>query len=217
MAVIGLGWMTIGAIALAVLGIALGLASFAALFSGRLFAFVVRAVFATCFVVAGGVLGIVSLGLEGVQALTREDTAARISLRQTGNQRVEATVRFADGRSEIYDIAGDEVYIDAHVLKWTPTMNRFGLHTSYRLDRIGGRYRTLAQENTARRTIYALSPPMLVDLVALRQRAPKVMDEFLDAEYGSATFVPVSGPSELEVRVSTSGLLIRPTSGTAAP
>jgi hypothetical protein len=206
----GLGWMTIGAIALGVLGIALGLASFAALFSGRLFAFVIRAVFGTFFVIASGVLGIVSLGLEGVQAMTREDTAARISLRPTGSQRFDATVKFADGRTEVYDIAGDEIYIDAHILKWTPTMNRFGLHTSYRLDRIGGRYRTLAQENTARRTIYALSPPLLVDLVALRQRAPSVMNEFLDAEYGSATFVPVTGPSDLEVRVSTSGLLVRP-------
>lgn len=206
----GLGWMTIGAIALGVLGIALGLASFAALFSGRLFAFVIRAVFGTFFVVAGGVLGIVSFGLEGVQAMSREDTAARISLRPTGTQRFDATVKFADGRTEVYDVAGDEIYIDAHILKWTPTMNRFGLHTSYRLDRIGGRYRTLAQENTARRTIYALSPPLLVDLVALRQRAPTVMHEFLDAEYGSATFVPVTGPSDLEVRVSTSGLLVRP-------
>ena len=206
----GLGWMTIGAIALGVLGIGLGLASFAALFSGRLFAFVTRAVFGTFFVVAGGVLGIVSLGLEGVQAMSREDTAARISLRPTGTQRFDATVKFADGRTEVYDVAGDEIYIDAHILKWTPTMNRFGLHTSYRLDRIGGRYRTLAQENTARRTIYALSPPLLIDLVALRQRAPTVMNEFLDAEYGSATFVPVTGPSDLEVRVSTSGLLVRP-------
>ena len=207
---LGLGWMTLAAIAVGILGVALGLASFAALFSGRLFAFVVRAVFGTVFVVSAGVLGIVSLGLEGVQAMAREDTAARISVRPTAAQRFEATVRFADGRSEIYDIAGDEIYIDAHVLKWTPTLNRFGLHTSYRLDRIGGRYRTLAQENTARRTIYALSPPLLVDLVALRQRAPNVMSEFLDAEYGSATFVPVTGPSDLEVRVSTSGLLVRP-------
>ena len=166
--------------------------------------------FGTFFVVAGGVLGIVSLGLEGVQAMSREDTAARISLRPTGTQRFDATVKFADGRTEVYDVAGDEIYIDAHILKWTPTMNRFGLHTSYRLDRIGGRYRTLAQENTARRTIYALSPPLLIDLVALRQRAPTVMNEFLDAEYGSATFVPVTGPSDLEVRVSTSGLLVRP-------
>ena len=206
----GIGWLTIAAIAIGVLGVALGLASFAALFSGRLFAFVIRAVFGTFFVVAGGVLGIVSLGLEGVQAMTREETAARIALRPKGPQRFEAVIRFADGRSETFEIAGDEFYIDAHILKWTPEMNRFGLHTSYRLDRIGGRYRSLAQENTARRTIYALSPPLLVDLVALRQRAPQLMNEFLDAEYGSATFVPVTGPSDLEVRVSTSGLLVRP-------
>jgi hypothetical protein len=211
----GLGWMTIGAIALGVLGIALGLASFAALFSGRLFAFVVRAVFGTCLVVAGGLLGLLSLGTEGAQALAREDVAARIALKPLGPQRTQATVRFADGRSEVFEIAGDEIYIDAHILKWTPAMNRFGLHTSYRLDRIGGRYRTLAQENTSRRTIHALSPPLLVDLVALRQRAPTLMNEVLDAEYGSATFVPVTGASELEVRVSTSGLLVRPAS--AAP
>jgi hypothetical protein len=31
----------------------------------------------------------------------------------------------------------------------------------------------------------------------------------LDAEYGSGTFVPADKPAELEVRVSTSGLLIR--------
>lgn len=207
--------MTIAAVALGVIGVALGLAAFAALFSGRLFAFVVRAVFGTFFVVVGGVVGIVALGLEGVQAMTREETAARISVRPTGPQRFETTVRFADGRGEIYDMAGDEIYVDAHILKWTPAMNRFGLHTSYRLDRIGGRYRAIAQENTARRTIYALSPPALIDLVALRQRAPKVMNEFLDAEYGSGTFVPVEQPMELEVKVSTSGLLIRPAA--AAP
>jgi hypothetical protein len=31
----------------------------------------------------------------------------------------------------------------------------------------------------------------------------------LDAEYGSATFIPVTGSAELELRVSTTGLLIR--------
>ena len=33
-----------------------------------------------------------------------------------------------------------------------------------------------------------------------------------DAQYGSATYVPVDGPAELELRVSTSGLLLRPAS-----
>jgi hypothetical protein len=50
--------------------------------------------------------------------------------------------------------------------------------------------------------------PKVVDLFSLRNKyawlAPVV-----DAEYGSASFVPVTKPAELEVRVSTSGLLIR--------
>jgi len=47
-----------------------------------------------------------------------------------------------------------------------------------------------------------------VDLFGLRQRY-EFLAPLLDAEYGSATFVPVTRPAELELRVSTSGLLIR--------
>jgi hypothetical protein len=36
-----------------------------------------------------------------------------------------------------------------------------------------------------------------------------VLAPLVDAEYGSASFVAVTRPAELDVRVSTSGLLIR--------
>lgn len=48
-----------------------------------------------------------------------------------------------------------------------------------------------------------------VDLFALRLRHG-FLAPLLDAEYGSATYVPVTGPAELELRVSTTGLLLRP-------
>ena len=48
----------------------------------------------------------------------------------------------------------------------------------------------------------------MVDLVALGRRLP--LADFFDAEYGSATYVPVSEPGELELKVSTTGLLLRP-------
>jgi hypothetical protein len=47
-----------------------------------------------------------------------------------------------------------------------------------------------------------------VDLFDLRQRHA-ILESLLDAEYGSGTFVPVRRRAELEVRVSTTGLLIR--------
>jgi hypothetical protein len=196
------------AVALGVIGLALFFSAFSALVRARLFRFVFSALLSLVFIVAGAALGVVALGIEGMRALTKEETAARIKVVPSGLQRYDATVTFADGRVETYDLAGDDIYLDAHIIKWTPLANQLGLHTSYRLDRISGRYRSLEQENTARRTIYSLATPAVIDLVALRQRLP--LGPFFDAEYGSASYVPVAEPGELELKVSTSGLLLRP-------
>ena len=196
------------AVVLVVLGIAIGAAAFTALGRARLFSFSIRSLFALLFLAAGAALAVFALGTQGMQALTREEMAARIKVVPTGPQRYDATVTFADGRVETYDLAGDDIYVDGHIVKWTPLANMLGLHTSYRLDRISGRYRSIEQENTARRTIYALGTPALIDLVALGRRLP--LREFFDAEYGSATYVPVAEAGELQLMVSTSGLLLRP-------
>ncbi|MEO6362008.1 MAG: hypothetical protein ABIO71_02155 [Caldimonas sp.] len=192
---------------LVVLGLALEVSAFAALMRARLFRFIFRSLLATAMVIVGGVLGVVGLGAQGLQVLANEETAARISVVPTGPQRYDATVRFADGRSERFALAGDDIYIDAHVVKWTPLANQLGLSTSYRLDRIAGRYRTITQETTAQRTVYPLSRSAWVDLVDVGRRFP--MAAFFDAEYGSATYVPVSRAEELELSVSSSGLLLR--------
>ena len=56
--------------------------------------------------------------------------------------------------------------------------------------------------------MYTIAAPAMVDLVALRRSFP--LGPFFDAEYGSASYVPVAQPGELELRVSTTGLLLRP-------
>ena len=83
-----------------------------------------------------------------------------------------------------------------------------GLHTGYELARVAGRYRSLEQERSARRTVHALSPERPIDLFAMRRQSGRLA-LMMDAEYGSASFVPASEPKELELRVSTSGLLLR--------
>ncbi len=167
-----------------------------------------RSVLGLLLLVAGSVVALLSLGVQGMRALTNEESAAHIRIVPQGVQRYEATVTFADGRTARYELAGDEIYIDGHIVKWTPLANMLGLNTSYRLDRIAGRYRTLEQEVTAPRTIYQIDTPPTIDLVALGRRLP--LADFFDAEYGSATYVPVVEPAELELKVSTSGLLLRP-------
>ena len=168
----------------------------------------IRLVAGLMLLALGALAGTISVGMMGYRALTREDVAARIVVKPAGPQRFTATFRFPDGRDATYELAGDEIYVDAHILKWHPYANMIGLHTAYEIDRVAGRYRALRDEREAMRTVHSLAREKPVDLYALRRRHAFLAPVF-DAEYGSATFVPVTRPAELELRVSTTGLLMR--------
>jgi len=200
--------LAIAALVVGALGALFLLGAIIALFRARALGFAMRVLAATALLALGALFGAIAIGTQGYRALTREDLAARIVVQPTGAQRFSATVRFADGREASYELAGDEIYVDAHILKWKPFANMLGLHTAYELDRVAGRYRSIEQERSAVRTVHSLGRERPVDLFGLRQRY-KFLAPLLDAEYGAATFVPVTRPAELELRVSTSGLLIR--------
>ncbi|MEP7057995.1 MAG: hypothetical protein ABI809_09525, partial [Caldimonas sp.] len=123
-------------------------------------------------------------------------------------QRFSARFVFPDGREATYEIGGDQIQVDAHILKWKPAANLLGLSTAYELDRIGGRYRSIEQERAAARSVHPLGPTRTIDLFDLRQRYV-FLAPLLDAEYGSASFVPVDGDAELRLSVSPSGLVLR--------
>jgi hypothetical protein len=137
-------------------------------------------------------------------------------VRPLAPQRFEATFQIPERPEMTFELAGDEIYVDARVLKWTPTANVFGLHTAYELDRVTGRYMDIDKERSMERTVYPLGEAKPVDLFGLRRRYA-VLAPFVDAEYGSGSFVPVTKPAEFEVRVSTTGLLIREVPGAKPP
>lgn len=162
-----------------------------------------------------GVLGWgVVLGTRGYRALTREVVAATVTTRSTGPGSFRAVVERPGASPDTFRIAGDQLYVDAHVLKWQPWLNVLGVHTGYRLTRIGGRYRSLEAERSAERTVYGLSEPPPVDVLDTLDGLP-VVGRVVDAAYGSGAFVPADGGGSFEVRVTTSGLLIRSAADTA--
>jgi hypothetical protein len=198
----------IAAVMLGTLGVILIVAGLAALVRARPLRFALRTLAGLLLLSFGAFVGTIVIGIQGYRTLTREDVAARLSVRPVGPQRFAATVRFPDGREATYDLAGDEIYVDAHILKWKPFANVLGLHTAYELDRVAGRYHAIEQERSRVRTVHSLGQDKLLDLFRLRQRYP-FLGTLVDAEYGSATFTTVSRPIDLELRVSTTGLLIR--------
>ena len=197
---------------LALLGALLVLAGLVALFRARPLRFVARTLFGLLLVSVGALAATLALGLQGYRALTREDVAATLAVRPAGAQRFDVTVRFADGREAKFEVAGDEIYADARILKWKPFANVLGVHTAYELDRLAGRYRSIEQERSAPRTVHSLAVDKPVNLFGLRQRYA-FLEPLLDAEYGSAAYVPVTRPAQLELRVGTGGLVLREAPG----
>jgi len=198
----------LAAILFGVMGVVLLFAGLVAFVRLRLLSFLFRTLFGLLLLALGGVAGTIAIGIQGYRALQREDVAARITVKPAGPQRFNATIRFPDGRAATYVLAGDEIYVDARILKWHPYANWIGLHTAYELDRVAGRYHDIDEERSAPRTVHALASDKPVDLYGLRRRYT-FLAPLIDAEYGSATFVPVTQPAEFELRVSTTGLLIR--------
>jgi hypothetical protein len=208
--------LNIVAVTAAVLG---GLFFLAALFAvkrRRFFRMLTRFTAALFWLALAGLFGAISIGIQGYRALTHEEIAATVRTEPLGPKRFRAVVRFPDNREAIYELAGDEFYVDAHILKWKPLANIFGLHTAYELDRISGRYADISEERDAARTIFPLAPEREIDLFSLRQRYA-FLSPLLDAEYGSGTFTLANEAAEFEVRVSTSGLLVRRRPAAAQP
>jgi hypothetical protein len=153
-------------------------------------------------------MGTIAFAVQGYRALGDEQIAAVVTTQPVGPKRFDATFQFPGGAKATFHLAGNQLYVDARILKWRPIANVFGLHTAYKLDRVAGRYTDLFDEQTAKRTVYALTGDKPLDMFDLRQKYT-FLEPLLDTEYGSATYVAADEPGMFEVRVSNSGLLIR--------
>lgn len=175
----------------------------------RLFKSAVSVTFSFLLLSVSAVFLLLTIAAQGYRGLTHEQIVAVVETTPGGPGRFTARFTFPDGRRAEFELAGDQIYVDAHILKWKPIANVFGLHTAYELDRVAGRYAALEDEQHGARTVYSLAADRAVDIFELRQRY-RFLSPLLDAEYGSATFAAATGSARYEVRLSTTGLLIRP-------
>jgi len=157
-----------------------------------------------------GATGAAAWSLARYEALTRETLAAVIQVEPTGPSRFRADVEVPGGEVRRYELFGEQVWIDAQIVKWHPWANVIGLHTAYRLDRIGGRYRSVDDERTRPRSVEPLHDDdgFASDLYDWVGRQPW-LHALVDAQYGSGSYLAADAAVRVEVRVSSSGLLMR--------
>src|SRR3989442_12442254 len=200
--------------AFALLSVLLLVAALAAVRKRRLVGTGVALVLALLFLALAALAATLGVATRGYRALTREVVAATVVTRPTGPERFLATFTFPDGRRELYELTGNALYVDAHIVKWHPLPTILGLHTAYQLDRVSGRYDRLEDEQTKPRRMFTLSRPPPLDMFQLA-RSLAFLGRVVDTGDGSATFIPARGPAGLGLRGSRPGRPFPPVGQTA--
>src|SRR6266481_6620110 len=152
---------------------------------------------------------LIAANLRTYQRLTYEQPAGELQFMRTGQREFNAVLTYPGGDHASFALRGDEWQVDARVLKWHAFANLVGFDTAYRLERISGRYSRIEDERTEPRTVYDLHAPGRIDPWELIHRY-RAWVPWMDALYGSATFLPMADGALYEIKVSQSGLIARP-------
>jgi len=151
----------------------------------------------------------ISMNLYTYDRLTYEAPVAEVRFQERAPQHFWTYITLPHTRAMIFDLRGDEWQLDARILKWHGITFLLGFDTAYRLDRLNGRYRNIAQEKTAARTVYSLGEDQGLDVWAIIQKYKRWLP-WIDAVYGSATYMPMVDGAQYRVTISTTGLITRP-------
>lgn len=149
-------------------------------------------------------------GITTYHRLSDEALIAQLSFEQLGPQHYRAHLVSLEvpGVGNTYDIAGDQWQIDAQFLKVKPWANVLGVDALFRLDRLSGRYRELAQQTARPPTAYDLSPHRGNWLARFMQSWDWLV-LVADAEYGSSTYANIDTDTLYTVYRTQTGLITR--------
>jgi hypothetical protein len=166
-----------------------------------------RAGWTAVFLCAAVITAGLGLAIRSYQLLSAEAPVATLTARQLGPQDFAVRLDLPDGTQRDAELRGDEWQLDARVIKWTPRAVALGAQPLYRLDRLASRYRDAAQAQTTPPSVVALNEDSIVDLWQLKQRFPAWLP-WIDADYGSAAYLPLVDGGNYSATLSMSGGLI---------
>ena len=155
-------------------------------------------------------------GLSGYARLLADAPVAELAVRQLGPQRFGVRLTRADGAHASYELTGDQWQLDARVIRWSVPALLAGLPPLYRLERLSGRYQDIHQERDAPRSVHALDTRAFPDLWTLKRQHPDWLP-FVDADYGSAAYLPLLDGARYTVLLNArGGLVARPADAQSA-
>ncbi len=148
--------------------------------------------------------------------LLEEQTLATLNIEELGKQHYKVSVEFIiEGKQEAYEIRGDLWQMDAKIIRWQGLFRTLGAKPGYRLDRISGRYYSYQEETRNERTVHELTPSSMgLDVWSWLNTRGSFMP-WVDAVYGSATYLPLVDGGIYQVRLNANGLSALPVNSIA--
>ncbi len=195
---------------IAVLGLILFVLGLRRLWRRKLFTGSVQGLTGLLLLTAAALAGAIALNLYTYQRLTYETPVAEVRFQSLSPSRFRASLTPTNKNVLVFELYGDAWQLDARVLKWHGMALLLGLDPMYRLDRLSGRYSDVAQERTGPRTVYDLSEDPGLDIWTV-VRLYEGWIPWVDAIYGSATYMPMADGARYTVTMTASGLMARAT------
>jgi hypothetical protein len=162
---------------------------------------------------AVGSVGILA-NLYTYHRLTGEQPVGSLAFERFAPREYVATLDTGSGTRRQFTVYGDECQLDARILKWHYFANLLGFDTVYRLDRISGRYRDVATEKTAERSVYALAEDPGIEIWSIISCFNDLIP-WMDAVYGNAIYLPMEQGAVYRIAMTDSGLIARPQNAVA--
>lgn len=193
-----------------VTGLAFLFTAIARLRRRRVFAAGGHSLFSAVLLALGVALVAVGVNLHTYQRFTGEREIAIITFQQREPRTYQARIEFKDnGRIENVLLQGDAWQMDARILKWRGPAILAGMDTQYRLERVSGRYDDIDTERTHPSSVHALAENPGLDLWRWTQRYERWLP-WIDARYGSATYLPMQDGASYQISMTQTGLVARP-------
>lgn len=153
-------------------------------------------------------VGVAAFGMDllSYQEGSRDESVATLSFIKLDDQKYRAIMVDSDGLERKFELSGDQWQLDANIIKWSGVP----ANSLYRLDRISGRYILIEQERRQSKSAYdlALDRGQLDAWAAVRNYG--YLFPFIDALYGSATYLPMADGAIYSISLAQSGLIGRP-------
>ena len=175
-----------------------------------------KGMFGLALLALGLGIGLVAYDIYTYKQILVGQPVATINFETIEDQYFDALVVGADGNQQRFNLRGDQWQLDTRVIKWQGYFSSFNIKPAYRLDRLSGRYFDIHKETTEKRSNFLIVKSILgLDVWKLIHDNPKYFS-ILDANYGTARYLPMKNGALYEISLSNTGLNVRPLNDVAS-